>query len=748
MNDSQTIAAKPVAIKHSISMKLLKMVFGTYCLATIFLTSMQMWREYSRETEKIIESLTHYQPLFEKTIANNVWHVDLSQLEVTLEGIMRLPEVVGISVHDAQSRYIARKGMVDVGERNLLPIDGVQVKNASSLFAVNLFQHRFDLVTPQDSGPAERLGQVIFYSNSDIAVARVHDLFWSIIFFAAVKTLFLWVVFLYFGRKLVGQPLLDLVSQTARFSLDQTGKPLEPVAVMADEVEQLKTSFTLMQSRLRETMDDLTQGYARLDAVATILEIASSSKPIKILLQQVLEELVSKGWLPVQKTKIQGACIFLYDAERQTLVMEAQVNMPSGSLEQCQTVDVGACLCGRAFSDKETIYSHKHTHDQPMYHGGGDCNTAYFAIPICSSTKKQVIGVLTCYFESGQDQGARDIDFLAGIASSLTNLIERKMAEDALHTHQEYLEQLVATRTKQLAHAERLACLGTFSAGMAHEINNPNSFISGNVDFLRQFWQLARPIIEQNQHLDPSGRVGAFLHEVDETLDGMLDGSRRISKIVDSLKAYSRGGMESDKVECRLLDPVQDAGYLLRHRIKKGFSLKIEVPPSIMVVCDRQQMTQVFVNLLNNAMDAMEGMEDLEDKRMTIKAEVLEQHVWIRVKDRGPGISPDATGKIFDPFYTTKGKTKGTGLGLSIVQGIIHDHAGQITVYSSADWGSETEFLIILPERTHYLTIWQKRQQRAVDVVPEGGQGLAMNREGAGVVGQDEGLSCQNCAGN
>ncbi|MBF8271623.1 MAG: response regulator receiver sensor signal transduction histidine kinase [Magnetococcales bacterium] len=716
VNDLNREKSRSVAIGHSISMKLLKMVFGTYCLATLILTAVQMWREYAREADEIVQTLALYQPLFEKTLANNVWHLDLTQLDVTLESLSMLPEIVGVSVHDAQNHYIARRGRIDIGEKNLPPLAIAKLQGASSQFKANLFKHRFDLVSTPEMGTSEKLGQVTFYSDATIAFARVHNLFWSILFFAAVKTLFLWGVFLYFGRKLLGRPLLELVAETARFSLDQTGKPLAIAADDTDEIQQLKYSFTLMKTQLQETMEELTQGYSRMNAVASILEIASGSRPIKTLLQQVLAELVNKGWLPIHKTKIQGACIFLFDPERDQLVMEAQVNMPPESRERCQVIDVGMCLCGRAFDRKEAIYSHDlHTHHTPQYHRGSECDTAYYAIPICASSKNRVIGILTCYFQTSMDHDSGDIDFLSGIASSLTNLIERKMAEDALLTHQEYLEQLVSTRTKQLAHAERLACLGTFSAGMAHEINNPNSFISGNVAFLKQFWQLGRPILEQNQHQDPSGRVGSFLNEVDETLDGMLDGSQRISKIVDSLKAYSRGGMETDKVECRLLDPVQDAGYLLRHRIKNGFALIIEVPPAIMVVCDRQQMTQVFVNLLNNAMDAMEGMADSGEKRMTIQAEMLENHVWIRVKDRGPGIPQEAAGKIFDPFYTTKGKTKGTGLGLSIVQGIIQDHGGQITVFSSANRTQETEFLIIFPNREAALAIQQRRKGKKAE---------------------------------
>ncbi|MBF0134417.1 MAG: GHKL domain-containing protein [Magnetococcales bacterium] len=280
-----------------------------------------------------------------------------------------------------------------------------------------------------------------------------------------------------------------------------------------------------------------------------------------------------------------------------------------------------------------------------------------------------------------------------------------------LKKHTSELEEMVQARSKQLIHAERLATLGTFSAGMAHEINNPNSFILGNIEFLKQYWGIARPILNDHQKQDATGRVGSFMDEVEATLEGMQDGCHRISKIVNSLKSYSRGGMEADKVECRLMEPVTDAQYLLQHRLKKGFTLTLDVPKDLYIVCDRQQMSQVFVNLINNAMDALETMGEDYEKQIRITGEILDNHIWIRVIDNGPGIPEDAEGRIFDPFYTSKGKTKGTGLGLSIVHGIIEDHAGQITAYSTSTRTEGAELLIILPNRETYLKIRHSRKR-------------------------------------
>ncbi|MEO5350256.1 MAG: ATP-binding protein [Magnetococcus sp. YQC-3] len=290
------------------------------------------------------------------------------------------------------------------------------------------------------------------------------------------------------------------------------------------------------------------------------------------------------------------------------------------------------------------------------------------------------------------------------------SIIKRRDAQADLEKNNRELEELVLSRTKQLVHADRLASLGTFASGMAHEINNPNSFISGNIACLKQFWSIAYPLLKKHQNEDPSGRIANFLDEVDKSLDDMMDGSKRISIIIDSLKKYAKSGMGIDKAEYRLLEPVLDAKNILVHRLKDGTQITLHIPESLLIMCDRQQISQVFVNLISNSMDAMDESAMTHNREVTIQATREENHIWVRVRDNGPGIPEAIIDNIFDPFYTSKGKTKGTGLGLSIVHGIIQDHAGQITVSSSP--GEGTEFLIILPDSQTYLEIVEGRKKK------------------------------------
>jgi signal transduction histidine kinase len=257
------------------------------------------------------------------------------------------------------------------------------------------------------------------------------------------------------------------------------------------------------------------------------------------------------------------------------------------------------------------------------------------------------------------------------------------------------LEQMVEDRTRQLVHADRLATLGTFSAGMAHEINNPNTFIAGNVQVLQLFWKSAGPILKKYVHEDTTGRLKKMVDEIDHVFADMLEGSRRISNIVNSLKTYARqGGVMKENMKLAAI--VDDAQKLLQHRLKKGISFEKSVPDNLFVYCDFQSLSQVFVNLFNNSIDAIHG----KPGTIEITAQQHNNQIIIQINDTGSGISDRLADKIFDPFFTTKGKARGTGLGLSIVKGIIEKHEGTISLKKNANPGASFEITLPLSHQT------------------------------------------------
>lgn len=243
-----------------------------------------------------------------------------------------------------------------------------------------------------------------------------------------------------------------------------------------------------------------------------------------------------------------------------------------------------------------------------------------------------------------------------------------------LKRHRDHLEEMIQERTNQLIHSDRLATLGMISAAVAHEIRNPLFFISGSVELIQQTLK--------EKETD---------EEVFSSLERIIDGTRRIDKLIDTLRKYS-GHETMRKKKCRLSDIIDDALNLLSYQFRKGgITFVTAISPELELYCDPQKLSQVFVNLLNNAGSAM----GTRGGRVTLSAEQAADHLLIRIRDNGPGVDPGEADRIFEPFFTTKGKDEGTGLGLFIVRNIIEEHSGKI--YLSPPAGRGAEFNISLP---------------------------------------------------
>ena len=263
-----------------------------------------------------------------------------------------------------------------------------------------------------------------------------------------------------------------------------------------------------------------------------------------------------------------------------------------------------------------------------------------------------------------------------GAASDIT---ARKKAEDALQTLNEELEKRIEQRTlelqdthRQYLHAEKLSAVGKLSASIAHEFNNPLQGIYTIVKGLKR-----RAILEE---------------EDKELLDLAISETERMKNLIISLKEFHKPSAgEKEKID---VHGALDSLLLLYKSDFKRKKISIERKyaeglPSITVVPD--QLKQVLLNLLNNAMDACSENGGV----VTITTCHDNQKVAIAIQDNGVGFEHDQKNKIFEPFYTTKPKEKGTGLGLSICQYIIQHHQGEIRVESQPGKGST--FTILLP---------------------------------------------------
>ena len=241
---------------------------------------------------------------------------------------------------------------------------------------------------------------------------------------------------------------------------------------------------------------------------------------------------------------------------------------------------------------------------------------------------------------------------------------------------QQYAE--IQTSQRQLAQAAKLASIGELAGGVAHEINNPIT-----------------AILSTASHLE-TRKTSEFSEREKKSLGMISREAQRVSRIVHNLLTFSRQS-RLELLPVDVNDQLRMAVALVDHRLRGSpVEFRQELGDDLpMILGDANRLTEVFVNLLTNALDAMPEGGTLAVRTLANPQE--KGGVRIEVADTGSGIAAEDLPRIFDPFFTTKEPGKGTGLGLSISHGIVKDHKGEIWVHSTP--GQGTTFYVTLPQK-------------------------------------------------
>ncbi|MFA7228405.1 MAG: ATP-binding protein, partial [Melioribacteraceae bacterium] len=251
----------------------------------------------------------------------------------------------------------------------------------------------------------------------------------------------------------------------------------------------------------------------------------------------------------------------------------------------------------------------------------------------------------------------------------------------------------------QLLQSYKLASLGKLVAGVAHEINNPNTFILGNLKIIQESLQDIFPILEERYSKDRNLKIArlnynVFRENITTLVDDMINGANRTKKIVGDLRNFAKkdDGMLTEQVDLNYI--IKNNLTLTQKHIKKFAELEINLAENLPVFNgNSNKLEQVMLNLVMNAAESIETENGLV--RITTEYDGAGSEVVLTVEDNGCGMDENTLKNIYDPFFTTKRNKGGTGLGLSITYGIIKDHQGIIEVESKI--GSGTKFTIRFP---------------------------------------------------
>lgn len=280
------------------------------------------------------------------------------------------------------------------------------------------------------------------------------------------------------------------------------------------------------------------------------------------------------------------------------------------------------------------------------------------------------IGQVSSHLDTLLDQIQERDRRLRGLADELNDRVEERTAELS-----DANKQLEAT-TKQLVLSEKLAAIGEITAGIAHEINNPMAVIQGNIDVVRQ-------------------ELGEGAADVETEFRLIDEQVHSVNILVGKLLQFARPNEFSDSFELQFPDDVLSDCLVLVQHLMNNVHVKVERIQQAegMIVMNRTELQQVFINLIVNAVHAMPDGGVLS---LVSKNEIHDgiDGISIVVSDTGQGMSKRVLNKIFDPFFTTK-QREGTGLGLSISQTIVKRHNGLISATSKVDEG--TSFCVWMP---------------------------------------------------
>jgi two-component system NtrC family sensor kinase len=264
-----------------------------------------------------------------------------------------------------------------------------------------------------------------------------------------------------------------------------------------------------------------------------------------------------------------------------------------------------------------------------------------------------------------------------------------RLLEKAFHDSNDSSKDIIGLREKldktshdledahaQLINAEKMASLGQLAAGVAHEVNNPLSYVTTNLQLLQNYAAKLNAIIPDG---DPMKK------DLSEIISESLEGVRRIKNIVNSLVLFSQTQPEQQQY-CDINEIIESATVLLWHEIKHKCELVKDLGPLPQILVHSKLLNHAFFNIIQNAYQAMPVKGTI-----TITSRLIDEFIVVVITDTGVGIPHEKISKIFEPFFKVDPSSSNVGIGLSVAYGVIRRHGGTIDIDSKLDQGTSVK---------------------------------------------------------
>jgi PAS domain S-box-containing protein len=633
-----------VPLKNSIATRLLKIVFSIYLIITITVTLFHMVTEYMHTRRQVVDELHRLESVFHPTLSRALWEMNFNQVRSALQGLERLPAVIGFQVEDNKGNPIAMAGTIAKSDGTCVFVDQsnkeIPEKNCSGLF-----WHEFKATFLRGNKVFE-VGSVRIYSSESVVFGKVAFGFCFLIVNAVIKTIALWVIIFFVFQRILIKPLSDLTEATREINLENLeNAAIEVQTSPKNELKALELAFNNMIEKLlgaRRRLDNYTQmEKEKLEAIVSerTYELALSEAKHRQA-QAELQALFSSMTDVILALNNEGRCLKIAPSSPNLLYRHKNevINKTLHDIFPVEEADRFLAVIQESLSSKTTV-----TIEYSLMIDGTEF---WFDGRVSPISADSVIFV------------ARDIT-------------ERRQWELKLEEAKQRAE------TANLAKSE-------FLANMSHELRTPLNAIIGFSQLMRRNRDISP---EQLENLETINRSGEYLLSL---INDVLDFSKiEAGQMMMTLKNIDLH---------RLLMGLEEM-FRLRAR-QKGLCLTFERAADIpqFICTDQNKLRQILINLLGNAVKFTEkGSITL---RVTNKAPARQiQSGWsllnFEVIDTGIGISQEEREKIFDAFFQTNSMTsshQGAGLGLAISQKFVNLMGSRLMVASEIDKGARFSF--------------------------------------------------------
>ena len=723
-----------VPLKHSIVTRLLKITFTIYFVVTLSVTLVHMGVEYYHTKNSVIEELKILQKTFEPGLEDTIWTLDLERLQSILNGMLEHPIIIGVKTLDVERlvRFGAAGTIVDKdGEYIKVDDQGnFQVIETHQKLFSSLFSHEFELSHTNDRGQEIKLGKVEIYSSNSVVWGKVKVGFFFLIVNSIIKTIALWVFFLWVGRIHLAKPLAKFTSAIKKINWSNlTESRIQINSKGQNEIKLLEDAFNTMITKLHLTMKEFKRAEMEVHALNEELElrvIERTSRLTEANQRLKSEESRAKKLLSMnQMVKESIPTVIEYALESSVQHSNSEIGFIVffDANEQVKSIHTWSTIDGHlkydseenvTFPDTRTIEWHDIVMTKSNRIENDIHNMSYtsiktqttipvFRLLIIPIVQENNLMLIAGAANKTDHYSYYDAYQLTLLMQGLITIMQKKYADEQILKINKDLEQktielkaslaLIQETQNQLVESEKMASLGELVAGVAHEINTPIGLAVTESSFLEY------KTLELNKKYQTGtmkrSNLEKFLKTASEASVGILKNLNRAANLIQNFKQVAVDQSNEQKRKINVNNYMNEILVSMRPKYKRtDHKISVNCPDDIEIITYPGAFYQVMSNLIMNSL--IHGFENIENGEMIFEISCKNAFLVIQYSDNGKGISPEILSKIFDPFFTTKRGKGGTGLGLHIVYNLVVQNLGG-TITCSSTPGEGCKFVIQIP---------------------------------------------------